>query len=104
MGSAEWENHFRAWVTAGAVEQELWGRLCNAQIIDAGQGILDAQRQMGQLTPEQGAQGIRLLLEENPGSRDTLSSDLLTHFLENGPQLDRVPVLVERASESLGTQ
>lgn len=101
MSSAEWQAHVRAWMAAGAVEQELWRRLSNAQVSDADQLTLDAQQRMEQLTAEQGTQQIRMMLEANPDLRDELGvADFLTHFLRNLSALDRdTPVSIDRAGE-----
>lgn len=101
MSSTEWQNHVRAWMAAGAAEQELWRRLANAQISDADQLTLEAQRRMEQLSAEQGAQRVRLMLEANPGLRDELAlSEFLTYFLKNVTPLDRgAPVSIDRANE-----
>ncbi|CUR58145.1 hypothetical protein NOCA2480125 [metagenome] len=101
MSSAEWQNHVRAWMAAGAIERELWRRLSNAQINDADQLTLEAQRRMEQLTAEQGAQQIRLMLEANPGLGDELGlSEFLTYFLKNLAPLGRnEPVSIDRAGE-----
>jgi hypothetical protein len=101
MSSAEWQSHVRAWMAAGTVQQELWHRLSNAQISDADQLTLEAQRRMEQLTAEQGAQRVRLMLEANPGLRDELAlSEFLTYFLRNLAPLDRnAHVSIDRARE-----
>ncbi len=106
MSSAEWQNHVRAWMAAGAIERELWRRLSNAQISDADQLTLEAQRRMEQLTAEQGAQRVRLMLEANPGLGDELGlSEFLTYFLKNLAPLDRnEPVSIDRAGERRRTQ
>ncbi len=85
MTSAEWQSHVRAWVTAGALEQELWRRLSNAQISDADQDTIEAQRKMEQLTAEQGAERMRLMLEANPGLRDELGITAFFDALLQGP-------------------
>lgn len=84
MSSSEWQAHVRAWMAAGAVEQELWRRLSSARISDGDQLTLYAQRRMEQLTAEQGTQRIKLMLEANPGLREELGlNEFLTHFLAN---------------------
>jgi hypothetical protein len=90
MSSTEWQNAVRAWMAAGAVEQELWRRISNAQISDGDQRTLEVQRRMEQLTREQGAQQVRLMLEANPGLRDELAvSDLVTFLLRSVVPLDQ---------------
>lgn len=92
MSSAEWQAHVRAWMRAGAVQQELWRRLSNAEICDADDATLDAQRKMEQLTPEQGSQRIRLMLDANPSLRDPAA---LLDFLQILGSGRGVPVNVE---------
>ena len=88
-------------MAAGAVEQELWRRLSNAQISDADQLTLEAQQRMEQLTAEEGGQRVRLMLEATPGLRDELDlSEFLTYFLKNVTPLERrAPVGINRANE-----
>lgn len=100
MSSAEWQEHVRAWLAAGAIEQELWTRLSNAQLKDADHATLEAQREMGQLTPQEGAHRIKLMLEANPSMRDDFG---LAEFVKSfgrgqrGPLEDAVPLTIERA-------
>ena len=54
MSSAEWQAHVEAWARAGAIQQELWSRLTNARITDAGENTLEAQRRWEALTPAGG--------------------------------------------------
>jgi hypothetical protein len=84
-------------MAAGAAEQELWRLLSNAQIRDADPLTLEAQHQMEQLTAEQGAQRIRLMLEADPGIRDELSVSALLAFL-----LGNVAPLGQKQRLSLG--
>ncbi|WP_402374554.1 DUF2510 domain-containing protein [Isoptericola rhizosphaerae] len=72
MSSAEWQAHGRAWAAVAAMEQELWWRLVHARIADADPTLLAAQHELARLTPEQGAQRIRLTLDANPHLRDGL--------------------------------
>lgn len=96
MSSAEWQAHVRAWMAAGAVEQELWRRLSNAHVRDADPLTLEAQRQMEQLTAEQGRQRIRLMLEASPGVKDEAGlKDLLSYFVASLRSLDREAVGVK---------
>lgn len=98
MSSAEWQAHVRAWMAAGAVEQELWRRLSNAEISDADARTLEVQRRMEELTAEQGVERVRLMLEANPGLRNVALSDFLTYFLNNLQPLDRnSPERIDRA-------
>lgn len=70
MTTAEWRAHVEAWARAGAIQQELWSRLTNARITDGDDATLAAQRQWEQLTPQEGARRIQLMLEANPALRD----------------------------------
>lgn len=70
MSSAEWRAHVEAWVRAGVIQQELWRRLTNVHITDADGAALTAQRQWEELTPQEGARRIQLMLEANPSLRN----------------------------------
>ena len=70
MSSAEWKAHVEAWLRVGAIQQELWHRLSNANIQDADDATLEAQRRMDALTPEEGARRTQLMLEANPALRE----------------------------------
>lgn len=78
MSSAEWRAHVEAWARAGAIQQELWRRLTNAQITDGDEVALAAQRQWEELTPAEGARRIQLMLEANPSLR---SQPVLEEFV-----------------------
>jgi len=93
MTSDEWQQQFRAWMAVGAIEWELWTRLINARISDADERTIDAQAQLRQLTPEEGAQRIRLAIEANPGLRQDLRIDeFLAYVLVGGRTLTDEPV------------
>lgn len=97
MTTAEWQGYVRAWLTAGAVEQELWHRVCNAHISDADPLTIAAKQRMEQLTPAQGTQQIRQILEANPGLRDSpVLSDFLRYFLSTDAPLNQAPAQIER--------
>ena len=102
MSSAEWQEHVRAWLAAGAIEQELWRRISNAHIKDADDATLEAQRGIEQLTPEQGAHRIKLMLEANPSLRDEFALSEFMKFFAGGRSVFSryVPVSIERTSES----
>jgi hypothetical protein len=70
MTGEEWQQCVRAWMAAGMVQQELWTRLSNAHIEDADEATLAAQRRMEELSPQQAAHRIRLMLEANPSLRN----------------------------------
>jgi len=70
MSSAEWRAHLEAWARAGAIQQELWSRLANARITDADDATLAALSQWDELTPQEGAQRLKLMLEASPSLRN----------------------------------
>lgn len=65
MSRSEWEHRFRAMLAAGAFQEEQKRILLNARIEDD-YASLEAQSAMEQLTPQQFAGRIRLMLEANP--------------------------------------
>lgn len=90
MTRSEWQDTVRGWMIAGAVEQELWRRLSNAQIVDADPLTAEAQRRMEQLSAEQASEKLRLLLEAKPALRDDARvAAFLTDFVQNVSLLDR---------------
>jgi hypothetical protein len=78
MSRAEWQAHVEAWARAGAIQQELWSRLTNARITDADGPSLESQRRWEELTPQQGAERVRLMLEADPSLR---REDVLVEFI-----------------------
>ncbi len=87
MTTAEWQAHVEAWATTGAIHQELWRRLSNAELIDADQATLETQHNMEHLSPEQGAQRLRELLASDPGVRDeNLLAAFVGLILRNRPE------------------
>jgi hypothetical protein len=97
MSSAEWQSHVRAWLQAGAIQQELWRRLAHAQIQDADDATLAAQRRMEELTPEEGARRIHRLLEASPALRD---QGALLEFIQLFGGDHRVPIGIDMKHSS----
>lgn len=80
MSSSEWEHRFRAMLAAGAFKDEQLRILSDARIED-GDGVLEAQSAMEQLTPRQFADRITLMLEANPSLLDNdTSAELMRVF------------------------
>ncbi|MCW2134522.1 hypothetical protein [Arthrobacter sp. VKM Ac-2550] len=77
MGSAEWAQRFRAMLAAGAFKDEQLRILSSARIED-GDPLLETQSKMEQLTPQQFADRIKLMLEANPSLLDEETSAELT--------------------------
>lgn len=106
MSRAEWEAHVRAWMTAGALEAELWRRLSNAEISDPDEATLSAQQRMEQLSHEEGLRRIELIVQTNPAlSNTTRISELIALFgagavasAENPPLISMDPEAVPRRS------
>ncbi|WP_182113848.1 MULTISPECIES: hypothetical protein [unclassified Actinotalea] len=65
MSRAEWERRFLAMLAAGAFQEEQQRILRNAQVED-GDRSLEASSAMEQLTAQQFAERIKLMLEANP--------------------------------------
>lgn len=93
MTTAEWRAHVEAWARAGAIQQELWSRLTNARITNADDATLAAQRQWEQLTPQEGAQRIQLMLEANPSLR---SQGVLVEFVRLFGTAQGTPQVIDR--------
>jgi hypothetical protein len=99
MTSAEWQAHVRAWMAAGAIQQELWRRLSTADIGGADPATLETQRQMEQLTAEQGAHRIRFMLEANPSLRNEFGlAEFMKMFGGNGVLAHEQQVGIERTT------
>ena len=82
MTTAEWHAHVEAWATTGAIHQELWRRLSSAELVDADNLTLEAQRTLEQLSPEQGADRLQELMRSNPARKhDQLLQDLVNLVL-----------------------
>lgn len=80
MSSAEWEQRFRAMLAAGAFQENQRQILSNAQIEDD-TNILGSQETTDQLTPQQFADRIKLMLEANPSLlNDSTVSELVKVF------------------------
>jgi hypothetical protein len=92
MTSAEWSTAFDVWQALAACEELLRTTLANAQIVDgddASPGEL--QGALAELTPEQRADLVRRMLEEDPSLPD-LALARLRHFLgEAAPQPRQLP-------------
>lgn len=65
MRSAEWAQRFRAMLAAGAFKEEQLRILSSARV-ENGDAHLEAHNTMEQLTPQQFASRIKLMLEANP--------------------------------------
>lgn len=98
MSSAEWQAHVRAWLQAGAIQQELWSRLSRAHIQDADDTILSAQQKMEALTPEQGARHIQRMLEAHPALSE---QGALLDFLQLFGGDSRTPMRIDTHREGL---
>jgi hypothetical protein len=89
MSGAEWEQRFRAVLAAGAFKEEQQRILSNAQIEDD-RTALETQSIAEQLTPQQFADRIQLMLEANPSLLDdATSAELMRVFsLQLKPSTD----------------
>jgi len=98
MTGEEWQQCMRAWMAAGMVEQELWTRLSHAHIEDADEATLTAQRRMEELSPQQAAHRIGLMLEANPSlSNYSLLADFVKLFSSASSLGRDAPVTIGRA-------
>lgn len=79
MTAAEWEEGFRAWVAATAIEEALREMLANARIEADGKDLLALQDALRELTPEQRAAIANRMLQANALSLD---DDRLATFVK----------------------
>ena len=85
MRTAEWEQRFRAMLAAGAFKEEQLRILSSARIED-GDALLETQSTMEQLTPQQFADRIKLMLEANPSLLDEETSAELMRVFSAPPK------------------
>ena len=80
MSSAEWEQRFRAMLAAGVFQENQRQILSHARIEDDS-NALESQKATEQLTPQQFADRIKLMLEANPSLlNDSTVSELVRVF------------------------
>ena len=70
MSSSEWQKGFLAWTEAAAVEEALRRMLTNANIEDDDAALLELQRGVGILSPEQRSTIANRMLEAESSSLD----------------------------------
>ncbi|GHH65361.1 hypothetical protein [Promicromonospora soli] len=73
MSRAEWEHRFHAMLAAGAFKDEQQRILANARIEDD-DTAMDASSAIEELTPQQFAERLKLMLEANPSLLDEETS------------------------------
>jgi hypothetical protein len=80
MSSAEWQARFRAMLAAGAFQEKQRKILSSARIEDDS-NVLESRETAEQLTPQQFADRIKLMLEANPSLlNDSTVSELVRVF------------------------
>lgn len=94
MGSREWEQRFRAMVAAGAFKDEQLRILSNARIED-GNAFLETQSAMEQLSPQQFAERLKLMLEANPSLLDAETSAELVRVFSTRSKPSKGPRLTK---------
>lgn len=94
MGSAEWKQRFRAMLAAGAFKDEQLRILSSARIEDD-DALLETQGTMEQLTPQQFADRIKLMLESNPSLLDEETSAELIRVFSGQSKPSRGPGIAE---------
>lgn len=80
MSSAEWEERFRLMLLAGGFQAEQWRLLSTARIDDGGD-LVELQKAMDDLSPQQLAEGIRLALDANDSLLDAETSAAMRKIL-----------------------
>lgn len=93
MTAEAWRNTLGALLLTRAMSTELWQVLAHAQIEDADDDLLEQQREMAQLTPQEFDDRVAAMLEEDPGLVDAPLSELLVRLVPASPSAER-PVLV----------
>lgn len=103
MSSAEWLEHFRAWLVAGALKEEQRRILSNARIEDGDQAVLEWQSALDNITAAQLEDRIALMLETNPSFFDEGTLTELAAIFGRGRIVDgqSVPVRTEHVNEAL---
>lgn len=66
MSSAEWQERVRSMLLARAISDVQWRLLSNARIEDADSALLDWQKELRKLTPQQFSEHIGYMLATNP--------------------------------------
>lgn len=77
MTAEDWGSALNALLIARTMSPELWQILAHARIADADGAVIERQRAMTQLTPQEFEDRISELLKENPGLVDEPLEDLL---------------------------
>lgn len=75
MSSAEWWDHFRLMLLAGAVQDEQWRLLATARVDDG--DLLEVQQKMQTLTAQQRTEAIRAALDSSRPVSGRAGDDLL---------------------------
>jgi hypothetical protein len=105
MSSTEWQQRFRAMLAAGAFQENQRQILSSARIEDEG-NVLDARESAEQLTPQQFADRIKMMLEANPSLlNDSTVSELVRVFAarsELSSELSRSHLGLSRRSSKQG--
>lgn len=85
MTAEAWRNTLGALLLTRAMSTELWQVLAHAQIANADPELLEQQRGMAQLTPQEFDDRVAAMLEEDPGLVDAPLSELLVRLVPAMP-------------------
>lgn len=83
MSSAEWQEHFRLMLLAGAVQDEQWRLLSTARVEDG--DVLQVQQAMQHRSAQQVAKAVRAALESNHLLLDPETVDEMLQVLARSP-------------------
>ncbi|WP_087132753.1 hypothetical protein [Microbacterium esteraromaticum] len=70
LTSAQWRQLLQGALTLSSWEEQIWLVLCNAAIEDGDEKVLEWQRQMRELTPDEAAASVRGMIEQHPELKD----------------------------------
>lgn len=103
MSSAEWLEHFRAWLVAGALKEEQRRILSKARINDGDPGVLEWQAALENITAAQLEDRIALMLETTPSFFNEETLNELKKIFGRGRVVDgqSASVRTRRGSQSL---
>lgn len=101
MSMTEWQDRFRLMLLTGAFRDEQWKMLSTARV-EGADALPVLQRAMAQLSPQQVAERIQLMLAAHPSLLDEETSTRLMEILGGAQIVDGeyMPVRIEKIKEA----